>query len=73
MINSDLGVRIVFVHGHDSDLNSIFAVQITGRDFQYRSNLGTNLLVAMLLRLLAECTHDRPLRGIVRILQCLSS
>ena len=27
----------------------------------------------MFLRLLAECTHDRPLHGFVRILQCLSS
>ena len=34
MRNSDPGVRIVFVHGHDSDLNSIFAVQATGCNFQ---------------------------------------
>ena len=40
MRNSDPGVRIVFVHRHDSDLNSIFAVQATGCNFQYGSNFG---------------------------------
>ena len=38
MRDSDPGVRIVFVHGHDSDLNSIFTVQTTGCNFQYVSN-----------------------------------
>ena len=38
--NSDPGVRIVFVHGHDSDLNSMFTVQITRCNFQHGPNFG---------------------------------
>ena len=72
MRNSDARVRNVFVHGYDSDPNSIFAMQATGCNFQYGPNFGVSLdptfWVAMLLRLLAECTHDWPLHGIVRIL-----
>ena len=39
---------------------------------QFGSSLGSILLVVMLVLLLEECIHDRPLHGIVRILQCLS-
>ena len=41
---------------------------------QFWCSLGSNLSVPMLLHLLAECTHDRPLHlWIVRILHCLPS
>ena len=40
MRNSDPRVRIVFVHGHDYDINSIFAVQATGCNFQHGSDYG---------------------------------
>ena len=35
--NSDPGMRIVLVHGLNSNFNSILEVLETGRDFQYRS------------------------------------
>ena len=38
MRNSDPRMRTVFTHRPDSDFNSMFPVQITLRDFQYRSN-----------------------------------
>ena len=40
MRNSDPGVRIVSVHGHDSDLSSMFTMQATGCHFQYGPNFG---------------------------------
>ena len=40
---------------------------------QFWCSLGSTLLVVMLLHLLAECIHDKPLHEIVRIMQCLSS
>ena len=77
MRNSDPGVRIVSVHRHNSDLNSVHTVQATGCNFQYGPqfwcSFGSILLIEMLLHLLEECIHDKPLHGIVRILQCLSS
>ena len=38
MRNPDPRMRTVFTHRPDSDFNSMFPVQITGRDFQYGSN-----------------------------------
>ena len=38
MLNSDQGVRIVSVHRHDSDRNSVLTVQATGCNFQYGPN-----------------------------------
>ena len=68
MRNSDPGVSIVFVHRHNSDLNSVLTVQVSGCNFQYGSNFGVSLgsqfMVQMNLRLLAECIHDKPLHGI---------
>ena len=59
MRDSDLGVRIVCVHGHNSDFHSIFTVQETGCNFQYGTNFGVSsdptLLVVMLLPILAKC------------------
>ena len=43
MRNYDPGVSIVSVHGPNSDLNSIFTVQVTGCNFQYGPNLGVPL------------------------------
>ena len=42
MRNSDPGVSIVSVHGHDTDLNYIFAVQATGYNFQDGTNFGVS-------------------------------
>ena len=36
------GVRIVFVHRHNSDLNSVLTVQALGCNFQYGSNVGVS-------------------------------
>ena len=43
MRNSDPGVRIVFVHRFNSNLHSIFTLQVAGCDFQYGSNFGVPL------------------------------
>ena len=54
---------------HNSDLNSMFTVQIIGCNFQHGLNfrvfLGSSPSVVMLLLLLEECIHDRPLHEIV--------
>ena len=74
--NSDTGVRIVFVHRHSSDFNSVLTVQATSWNFQYGSNFGVPLDSSSWLWCFFvswQCTHDRPLHGIVRNLQCLSS
>ena len=78
MRNSDPRLRIVFVHGHNSDLNSIFTLQNNKLQLSIRAQFGcslwSNLSVQMFLHLLAKSTHDQPLRlWIVRILQYLSS
>ena len=43
MRNSDPGVSVVSVQRHNSDLNSILTVQITGCNFQYGPNFGVSL------------------------------
>ena len=43
MRNSDPGVSVVSAQRHNSDLNSMFTVQITGCNFQYGPNLGVSL------------------------------
>ena len=62
---------------HDSDHNSMFTVQITSCNFQYGPHCGVPLSpsfrLQMLLRLLAECTHDEALHETVWDLKCLSS
>ena len=78
MRSSDPRVRIVFVHRHRSNLNSIFTLQATGCNFRYGPNFGvpfwSNLSVQIFLHLLAKCTRDRPLHlWSVKILQSLSS
>ena len=40
MRNSDPRVRMVLVHGHNSDLNFRFTLQVTGCDFQHGSKFG---------------------------------
>ena len=76
MRNSDPRVSIVSIQRPNSDLNSMFTVQITGCNFQYGPNFGVSLdptfWFVMLLLLLEECIHDKPLHEIVRDLQCLS-
>ena len=42
MRDSDPRVRIVFIHGHNSDLYSILTVQATSCNFQYGSNFGVS-------------------------------
>ena len=53
----------------DSNFNSIFTVQITGRGLpiqvQFSSFPGSILLVVMIHRFLEECIHDKPLHKIV--------
>ena len=67
--NSDPGMRIVLIHGLNSNFNSIFEVPKTGRDFQYKSNSHISLdppfLVEKLGRLEVECIRDKPLIEIV--------
>ena len=58
MRNSDPEVRIVFVHRHISDPNSVLTVQARGCNFQYVSNFGVPFLPTFW-----------SLHGIVRILQ----
>ena len=43
MRNSDPRVSIVSVQRHNSDINSMFTVQITGCNFQYGPNFGVSL------------------------------
>ena len=43
MRNSDPGVSIVSVQRHNSDLNSVFTMQITGCNFQHGPNFGVPL------------------------------
>ena len=43
MRNSDPGVSIVSAQRHNSDLNSMLPVQVTGCNFQYRPNFGVSL------------------------------
>ena len=63
--NSDPRMRTVFVHGLNSNFNSILEVLETGRDFQYRSNPHISLNPSFWLRslnhLLVRCTRDKPL------------
>ena len=77
MRNSDPGVRILcsrtqfWTQLHICRASNKLQLPIRA---QFWCSLGANLLLPMLLRLLARCTHDRPLNlWIVRILQCLSS
>ena len=58
-----------------SQLHIFFAGDKLQLRFRTQSlcSLGSILLVVMLLLLLEECIHDRPLHEIVRDLQCLSS
>ena len=68
----------LFTEIYNSDLNSVLYRATNRLQFpirvQFWCSLGSILLVVMLLRLLVECTHDRPLHlWIVRILQCFSS
>ena len=77
MKNSNTRVRIVFVYRFHYIFHSVF--YLVGNKLllpirvQSQCSLESNLLVQMNLRLLAECTHDRPLHEIVRILKCLLS
>ena len=52
-----------------SDFNSMFTVQITGRDFPKRVlfciSLNPSVRVVMIHLLLEECIHDKPLYEIV--------
>ena len=48
--NSDPRMRIVLIHGLNSNFNSIFEVLKTGRDFQYRSNPHISLNPSFWLR-----------------------
>ena len=43
MRNSDPGVSVVSAQRHNSDLNSMFTVQVTGCNFQYGPNFGVSL------------------------------
>ena len=49
MRNSDPGVSVVSAQRHNSDINFMFTVQITGCNFQYGPNLGVSLDPAFLL------------------------
>ena len=77
MRNSDPRVRMVLIHRLVSDFHSIF--NLVGNwlqlliHAQFWCSLGSILLVQIILHLLAVCTHDKPLHGIVRILPRLSS
>ena len=77
MRNSDPRLWIIFSQRPDSNFNSMFAVQITGRDFQYGSDSCISpesiLLVVMIHHLLEECIQDKPLCESVWNHQCLSS
>ena len=65
MRNSDPGVNVVSAQRHNSDLNSMFTVQITGLQLPIRAQfwcfLRSSLSVVILLLLLEECVHDKPL------------
>ena len=49
MRNSNPGVSIVSAQRDNSDLNSMFTVQVTGRDFQHGSDFCVPLDPAFLL------------------------
>ena len=65
---SDLRMRIVLIHGPNSNFNSIFEVLKSGSDFQYKSNshvsLNPSFLPVKLDHLEAKCIRDKPLREI---------
>ena len=77
MRNSDPGASVVSVHRRNSDLNSVLTMQAAICNFQYGPNFGVSLdpsfWFVMLLHLLEECIHDKPLHEIMRDLQCLPS
>ena len=62
-------MRIVLIHGLNSNFNSIFEVLKTGRDLQYKSNssyfIESILLVEKLDHLEEECIRDKSLSEIV--------
>ena len=57
--NSDPGVRIVLVHGLNSNFNSILLAILV----QFSYFLGSTLLVEKLGRLVEGCIRDKPLSG----------
>ena len=67
--NSDPRMRSVFVHGLNSNFNSVLEVLKTGRDFQYRSNSRVSSDPPFWLRsfdrLVEGCIRDKPLIEIV--------
>ena len=78
MRNSDPRVSIVSVQRPNSDLNSIFTVQITGCNFYYGPNLCVPLDPSFWLWWLvfswkSVFTTSHYMKQIVRDLQCLSS
>ena len=78
MRNSDPQVRIVFAHRFNSDFHSMFALQVTGYDFQHGPKflccLEFILSGQLICRLVVTCTHHMPLiLWIVSILQCVLS
>ena len=70
MRNSNPRVSSVSVQRPNSNLDSMFTMQATGRNFQHGSNVRVSiLLVVMNLLPLEECIHDRSLYEIVSNLQ----
>ena len=63
MRNSHPRVRIVFVHTFNSDVHSVFTLQVTGCDFQYGSQswLESNLSGQLICHLVVTYTHDMSL------------
>ena len=60
MRNSDPGVSVVSVQGHDSDLNSILTMQITGCNFQYGPTHCVPLDPGNCMKLWDICSVFRP-------------
>ena len=77
MRKSHLKVSVVSVQIRNSDLNSMFTMQATGCNFQYKSNLcccpWIHSFDCDASSSKEKCIRDRPLHVIVRDLQCLSS
>ena len=78
MRNSDPRVRIVVVHSFNSNFHTIFALQVTGCDFQRGANfwcsLESNLSGQLIFHLLVKYTHDMSLAlQIVRTRQYVMS
>ena len=74
MRNSDPGVSVVSAQRPNSDFNSVFTIQTTGRNLQQGSNFRvlfeSILLVAKLDRLGKESINDKPLNEIVYNHEC---